>query len=412
MASPFRIGMFGAGTVGGGVYELIKKHASSSIVITKICVRSLDKPRDFKIDETECEFVTDPNAILQDTNIDCVVEGMGGTTLAKTVVLEALAQKKAVVTANKTLLAADLDEIVKAAESTSTSIAMEAAVCGGIPIIHALQSCYAGDTIRSVSGIMNGTTNYMLCKMEEGADYGAVLQEAQDLGYAEADPTADVEGHDVRAKIALLAKLAFGQTVSESHIPCKGISKLQQADIEFARSIHSNIKLVGTASCSQGGKLFVHVTPTMVPRTHMLANISGAGNAVAIDSENMGLTSYAGPGAGRFPTANSVVADILRVAFGRANPLFSKQTNNLELDQDYQAAFYIRVPVNESDGIQVTVAELAKKHEVMVKSLSNAGHSAVILTEPCQVSQIDALCQALTKEASCVGEPVYMPVLI
>jgi homoserine dehydrogenase len=139
--------------------------------------------------------VTDPDAILKDPSIDCVVEVMGGTSLAKTVVMEALAQKKAVVTANKTLLAAHLDEIVKAAGATP--MAMEAAVCGGIPIIHALQSCYAGDTIQSVSGIMNGTTNYMLCKMEEGADYGDVLKEAQDLGFAEADPTADVEGHDV-----------------------------------------------------------------------------------------------------------------------------------------------------------------------------------------------------------------------
>jgi homoserine dehydrogenase len=183
------------GTVGGGVYELLKKHASSNIIVKKICVRSLDKPRDFHVD-SDCEFVTDPDAILKDSEIDCVVEVMGGTTVARTVVMEALAQKKPVITANKALLAMHLDQIVAAAGTTP--IAMEAAVCGGIPIIHALQTCYAGDTIKSISGIMNGTTNYMLCKMETGADYSEVLKEAQDLGFAEADPTADVEGHDVR----------------------------------------------------------------------------------------------------------------------------------------------------------------------------------------------------------------------
>jgi homoserine dehydrogenase len=468
-SSPFRIGMFGGvscdeilelefrfitldashlschicimllraqGTVGGGVYELLKNHAltfphSRSIVIQKICVRSLDKPRDFNINDGDCELVTDPDSILKDDEIDCVVEVMGGTTVAKTVVMEALAQKKAVVTANKALLAAHLDEIVAAAGATL--IGMEAAVCGGIPIIHALQTCYAGDTIRSVSGIMNGTTNYMLCKMEEGAGYDDVLKEAQQLGFAEADPTADVEGHDVgcqrcwqynmntsfsllrlcrmqvRAKIAILAKLAFGQTVPESQISCKGISQLALADIDFSKSNYSTIKLVGTAACADG-KLSVRVTPVMVSNSHFLATARGAGNAVVVDSINMNLTTYGGPGAGRFPTANSIVADILRVAAGTTGPLFPKQTTNLVVDKDYESTFYIRISTTK-DVLQ-QVREAAERQKVGIESVSTVGAlSVVVVTKSCLASRIEALCEDLLQGDLCDSDPVFMPIV-
>lgn len=250
ISKTLRIGMVGGGTVGGGVYELIMgrlKNTTPKCIISKICVRDINKQRDFAIDEKQTMLTTNFDDILNDSSIDMVVELMGGTGLAKTFVLESLKKGKSVVTANKALVADCLDEIDQVVKSTGSKFAFEASVCGGIPIINTLQQCYSGDIIHEISGIMNGTTNYMLCKMETGADYDEVLKEAQDLGYAEADPTADVEGFDVRAKIAILAKLAFGQTVQVDSIPCTGISQLTSVDFEYAKLLGCTIKLIGTA---------------------------------------------------------------------------------------------------------------------------------------------------------------------
>ena len=206
---------------------------------------------------------------------------------------------------------------VEEAAADSSPLGYEAAVCGGIPIINALATAYTGDSIHRIRGICNGTTNYMLSAMEADASvsYNAVLKEAQDLGFAEADPTADVEGHDVRAKIAILAKLAFGKSIGISDIPCTGISSITATDFLFAKSMDSTIKLVGTAS-RDDDKLCVYVSPALVPANHMLANIAGCGNCVSVTSRNLGTCNYTGPGAGRYPTANSVVADIYRAAAG------------------------------------------------------------------------------------------------
>lgn len=253
-ARPLRVGLVGGGVVGGGTYEILMGRLGGSTpssnppcVVTKLCVRDATKKRDFTIDTNLTTVVTDVQSILQDNEIDLVVEVMGGTGLAKTVVEESLKSKKAVVTANKALLAEHLDELHTLAVENNTTLAYEAAVCGGIPIIQTLHSCYTGDVITEIMGICNGTTNYMLGKMEEGADYDEVLKEAQDLGFAEADPTADVEGHDVRAKICLLAKLAFGTTVKVEDVPCRGISQITSVDFEYAKLLGCTIKLVGTA---------------------------------------------------------------------------------------------------------------------------------------------------------------------
>ena len=259
IAPPLRIGLIGGGVVGGGTYEILmgrlgatsgtdtKPPMSRACVVTKLCVRDASKKRDFVIDSSLTEVVTDVQSILQDESIDMVVEVMGGTGLAKTVVEGALRAKKSVVTANKALLAEHLDELHQLAVENKTILAYEAAVCGGIPIIQTLHSCYTGDIITELMGIANGTTNYMLGKMEEGADYNEVLKEAQDLGFAEADPTADVEGHDVRAKICLLAKLAFGTTVNVEDVPCRGITQITPVDFEYAKLLGCTIKLVGVA---------------------------------------------------------------------------------------------------------------------------------------------------------------------
>jgi hypothetical protein len=217
-------------------------------------------------------------------------------------------------------------------ENPSVSFNFEAAVCGGIPIIHTLQSDFLADRVTKVMGIMNGTTNFMLCKMEdEGAEYGAALAEAQSLGYAEADPTADVEGHDVQAKIALLTKLTFGKSVPFETVPTTGISKLKKVDFEYARTLKSTIKLLGTAVRNEDGSLAVFVSPTIVPLTSPLSSAKGPGNMVLMNSENLNTSNFAGPGAGRFPTANSVLNDLIRlsqVSTPRLSLLFSLSPSN------------------------------------------------------------------------------------
>mmetsp|Transcript_21130 Transcript_21130/g.29851 ORF Transcript_21130/g.29851 Transcript_21130/m.29851 type:complete len:453 (-) Transcript_21130:138-1496(-) len=441
---PLHIGMVGGGTVGGGVYEIlmgrlggssdasgapppqVSQGLSRKCIITKVCVRDLGKPRSFHIDDTTTSMVTDVNSILDDSSIDMVVEVMGGTGLARTVVLEALKKGKSVVTANKALIAEHLDEIHSAVLETKgkAQFGYEAAVCGGIPIIQTLQTCYTGDVIHEVMGICNGTTNYMLGKMEKGEDYDAVLKEAQDLGFAEVDPTADVEGHDVRAKIAIIAKLAFGKTLQDvESIPCRGITQVSVVDFEYAKLLGCTIKLVGTAErLSQYGEhdgpLSVYVAPKMVPLSHLLASARGSGNAVAIDSANMGVCSYTGPGAGRYPTANSVVADVCRIASGICVGDPFAMSSDLEVDNDYSSPFYIRVPFQDSLGIIRKMGELAENHGVSIHSIlqtpieDRQAADFVVTTEECKLSQIEALCEDIDKQDFARSNALYMPLLI
>jgi len=442
--SPLKIGMVGAGTVGGGVYEIIMGRLGGSTskasaptpatgfqnpslrrcVISKICVRDLKKSRNFQIDESATEVVTDVKSIIEDDSIDMVVEVMGGTSLARTVVLESLKRGKSVVTANKALVAAHLDEIHETVLQSNgkVKIAFEAAVCGGIPIIQTLQGCFCGDLVNEVMGICNGTTNYMLGKMEEGADYEDVLKEAQELGYAEADPTADVEGHDVRAKIAILAKLAFGTTVSVNSIPCNGITEILPTDFEYAKLLGCTIKLVGTAVRlskfgEHDGDLSVCVAPKLVPKSHFLASTRGCGNVVAIDTANLGLTSYGGPGAGRFPTANSVVADICRVANNTASADPFPLSSSIKLDHDYASRFYIRFSFTGDVGIIGKVGKLSGTCGVSINSFlqkpikDQVFADAVITTEECKFSQVAALCKEISQENLSRVTPLVMPML-
>lgn len=363
------VGIFGGGVVGGGVYELVQKCKASNrfsvigadIEVSKICVRSLNKKRDFAV-KSSCKLVTDYNEILNDPDINCVVELMGGTTSAKDIVMTAINKGKHVVTANKALIAAYLPEIQAAlAANPSATFSYEAAVCGGIPIIHSLQADFFADNIKKVMGIMNGTTNFMLCKMEdEHANYADALKEAQSLGYAEADPTADVEGHDVQAKISLLAKLCFGKTVPWETVPTVGISKISSVDFEYATILKSTIKLVGTATRNADGTLAVYVSPVVVPLNSPLASAKGPGNMVVITSENMDISTFAGPGAGRFPTANSVMNDLIRVSQDKAVAPFPLDMPELQLNTDYTASFYVRIKCEDSLGIIGSVGKAAE----------------------------------------------------
>ena len=443
---PIRIGMIGAGTVGGGVYEIIMgrlrsqmKHQTNSsfssppskgfsnpsirpCIISKICVQDITKPRSFQIDREATSVVMDINSIVEDESIDIIVEVMGGVGIAKAAVLESLKRGKSVVSANKALVSECLDEIRHAALHSESKFAYEAAVCGGIPVIQALQTCFTGDIIHELMGICNGTTNYMLGKMEEGVDYDEALKEAQELGFAEADPTADVEGHDVRAKIAILAKLAFGTTVNVDSIPCMGITDLSSVDFEYAKLLGCTIKLIGTAERlsdfgEHDGDLSVYVAPKLVPIPHLLSTTRGAGNAVAIISANLGITSYTGPGAGRFPTANSVVSDICRVAFGGACSDPFPLTSNIEIDNDYASAFYIRITFHDELGIIRRVGELAEINGVSICSVlqnpikDRMSADFVITTEECKFSQVQQMCEDIGAQDFAHNVPIFMPML-
>lgn len=452
--------MIGAGTVGGGVYEIIMNRlgggkgtppndgaASSSSkaptpIITKICVRDASRPRNFHVNPAMTKIVTDVSSMVNDPDIDMVVEVAGGVTFAKDAVYASIRNGKSVVTANKALIAENMEELISMlgdaneneanARRGGVRFGYEASVCGGIPVIHALQSCYAGDIINEVMGICNGTTNFMLGKMEEGADYDAVLREAQELGFAEADPSADVEGYDVRAKIAILAKLAFGVSVPIDTIPCMGITNVSVVDFAYAKSMGCTIKLVGTAVRKSrfgehDGALSVYVSPKLVPDDHLLASATGCGNALVVRSANLGLASYGGPGAGRYPTANSVVADIMRVANGTCPiapfpPSASSSSSTAddgddEIDNDYESAFYVRVSFRDGLGIVRIIGELAESQGVSIHSIlqrpitDRMAADTVVTTESCKLSQVEALCELIGREEFALCTPVFMPMI-
>jgi len=424
MTTKLRIGLVGGGVVGGGVVALLQKATANgrlaalglSIEVAKICVRDLAKPRDYQ--SGSATFTTDYKDIISDPSINVVIELMGGTTTAKDVVFGAISAGKNVVTANKALIAAYLPEIQQALKANpSVKFNYEAAVCGGIPIIHTLHTDFMGDNITKVMGIMNGTTNFMLCKMEdEGAEYSTALKEAQDLGFAEADPTADVEGHDVQAKIALLAKLAFGKTVPWETVPTSGISKVTAVDFEYAKILKSTIKLVGTASLNEDGTLAVFVSSNMVPLSSPLASAKGPGNMVLINSANMGLSAFGGPGAGRFPTANSVVNDLIRIAQGRTLEPFPLDSS-LALNNDYASCFYVRIKCSDGLGIIRAIGEAAEATGVSIYAIlqnaitSRTNMDFVVTTEEVRLSQVQAFAAKIETMPFSKGAPLYMPIL-
>mmetsp|Transcript_2099 Transcript_2099/g.6401 ORF Transcript_2099/g.6401 Transcript_2099/m.6401 type:complete len:416 (-) Transcript_2099:314-1561(-) len=414
MAGLKRVGIVGGGVVGGGVYEILRSKFASVCSVKAVAVRSLGKARDWTCGP-ETKLTESWREVVEDPEIEVVVEVCGGTTVARECVMKALELGKPVVTANKALLAEYCDEIAAAAKV----LGFEAAVCGGIPIIATLQQHLAGDEIESVSGIMNGTTNFMLSKMEaEGADYGDVLKEAQALGYAEADPTADVEGHDVRAKIALLAKLAFGATVPVESIPTEGISKIQSVDFEYAKLLGGTVRLLGTASF-QEGRLAVYVAPHVVPAKHAAGFASAVGptNVVAVKSTQLGTLSLSGAGAGRYPTARSIVADVVRVCNGLATSPFPPASAAPPLSSDYKAKFYVRVTAKDRLGIVKTIGELAEQHGVSINAiLQNPivdpdNMAFVVTTDLVAFSSVNAFAADVAAADFAVAKPVILNML-
>ena len=316
----FKVGLLGLGTVGAGTVQILQtpdqRHPLlTELEIHKVGVRSLSKARDVSLPSHI--LTTDLASIVNDPEIDIIVEVMGGIEPARELILTAIANGKHVVTANKALIAKHSDEIFSAAEKYGVYVLLEAAVGGGIPVIEPLKQSLCANRIQSVMGIINGTTNYILTRMvNEGAEFADVLADAQRLGYAEADPTADVDGGDAADKISILAALAFGGRVDRSQVSCEGIREVGRSEIVYAEKLGFVIKLLGIAerSNSAPNTLAIRVHPTLLPKSHPLANVNDVYNAILVEGDPVGQVMFFGRGAGAGPTASAVTADLLNIA--------------------------------------------------------------------------------------------------
>jgi homoserine dehydrogenase len=387
----FKIGLLGLGTVGTGTAEILLDPAGRhplvrEIVIQRVGVRSLDKPRAVQFPPGTIE--TDLEAIATDPEIDIVVELLGGLEPARSLILTAIAHGKHVVTANKAVIARYGPEIYAAANEAGVYVLLEAAVGGGIPIIKPLKQSLGANRIQSIVGIVNGTTNYILTQMTAaGADFNDVLAEAQQLGYAEADPTADVDGLDAADKIAILASLAFGGRVKREDVYCEGIRQVSAADISYADKLGFAIKLLAIAKGSEGDEsdtLQLRVHPTLVPKAHPLASINGVYNAILVEGDPLGQVMFYGPGAGAGPTASAVVADIMNIvgilkSSGKTqalDPLLSCSHQHycqVVPMQDIAARFYARFLCQDRSGVIGHLGTCFGDQEVSLESVVQIG---------------------------------------
>ena len=417
MGAKIGVGLLGLGTVGGGVASILlnpqERHPLvKDLNLVRVAVRDLQRSRPVEL--PDAMLTTDPAAVVNDPAVDVLVEVIGGIEPARTLILQAIAAGKSVVTANKAVIARHGTEIAAAAKAAGVYVLIEAAVGGGIPIIEPLKQSLGANRIDRVSGIINGTTNYILTRMaEEGAAYDAVLADAQRLGYAEADPAADVDGLDAADKIAILSTLAFGGPIDRSAIPTTGISALQGRDVDYARQLGYGVKLLAVAE--RLGKeghdplpLSLKVQPTLVPKDHPLAGVNGVNNAILVEGEPIGRVMFYGPGAGAGPTASAVVADILNIAgirqasssAGSVDPLLAADScRSCVLDESgaIRQRHYVRFNTLDAPGVIGKVGGCFGEYGVSIQSIvqfnaSEAGAEIVVITHEVTERQVsDAL---------------------
>ncbi|NTU70534.1 MAG: homoserine dehydrogenase [Coriobacteriia bacterium] len=375
-----RVGLIGLGTVGSGVIEILKRHradftrrAGVDIELARFADRETSRFAELGLDPAAC--TTDAFALIDDPSLDVVIELIGGTGVARDVVLTALGSGKSVVTANKALMASSGEEVMEAAEKNGVDIAFEASVGGGIPIIGPLKHSLTGNEITAVMGIVNGTTNYMLTRMAENdLDYATALAEAQAKGFAEADPTADVDGHDAAAKIAILASIAFNSRVVIGQVPVEGIRSLAPEDIAYAREMGYAIKLLAVARRMDDG-IDVRVHPTMIRDSHPLASVNGVYNAIYVVGDAVGETMFFGEGAGSLPAASAVVGDLVEVArriqAGCAPIVGCTCTEELPVRDmaHLSTEYYVRLNVADKSGVLAAVATVFGQHDVSIGSV-------------------------------------------
>lgn len=392
----FKVGLLGLGTVGTGTAQILlnpegRQPLLQEIEIHRVGVRSLDKPREVKLSPEL--MTTDLEAIVTDPEVDIVVEVMGGLEPARSLILKAIAQNKHVVTANKAVIARYGAEIFAAAEEAGVYVLLEAAVGGGIPVIQPLKQSLGVNRIESVIGIVNGTTNYILTRMQtEGGEFADILADAQKLGYAEADPTADVDGLDAADKIAILASLAFAGRIKLQDVYCEGIRQVSAADITYAQKLGFVIKLlafakrekIAVSATPDAEMLQVRVHPTLLPQTHPLASINGVYNAILVEGEPIGQVMFFGPGAGSGPTASAVVSDILNIAAvlktaeetHRLHPLLScahQHYCSLAPISELITRFYARFLTKDCPGVIGSLGTCFGKHNVSLESIVQIG---------------------------------------
>lgn len=382
---PIHIGLLGIGTVGGGTYTVLKRNreeiarrAGREIIVTMIADKDLEKAR--ALADSNVIVTGDAHEITTNPDIDIVVELIGGQTIAKDLILEALAHGKHVVTANKALLANHGTEIFAAARAKGVIIAFEAAVAGGIPIIKALREGLTANRITWIAGIINGTSNFILSEMrDKGLSFEAVLAQAQKLGYAEADPTYDIEGIDAAHKITLMSAIAFGIPVQFSKVYTEGITKLTGEDIRYAEQLGYRIKLLGiTKRVEKGIELRVH--PTLIPLRRLIANVEGVMNAIVVKGDAVGATLYYGAGAGAEPTASSVIADLVDVTrLHTADPMHRVPPLSFQPDllsdtpvilmEEVETSYYLRIQVIDKPGVMAEITRIVADNHISISAL-------------------------------------------
>jgi len=420
--------MIGLGTVGGGVVRILNEHRKNflrdqGVDIELVKVASLDVEEAQKLGVGDI-FTTDGFDIVNDPEIDIVIEVVGGTGIARKFVFAALEAGKRVVTANKAVMAQDFYELLELSGSKGVELAFETSVGGGIPIIGALRNSLIGNRIESVLGIVNGTTNYMLTQMaEHGSDYDTVLKEAQKLGYAEADPTADVEGHDAAAKIAILTTLAFNTEVVLDQVPTEGITQITPLDIANAKDMGYVIKLLAISHRTPEG-IDMRVHPTLLPCSHALASVNGVFNAIFVVGDSVGETMFYGEGAGAGAAASAIVGDLIevsqRIAYDITRPYIRFGTEQLPLKpmDDVVMSYYLRLPVPDRVGVVAQTATAFADKGVSIERMmqypaaDGSGNAELIfVTHPTREGDLKAVVAEIEKLGMLADEAVLIRML-
>lgn len=423
MAHPYRIAIAGLGTVGAGVVKLLQAHGDliarrAGRKIEIVAVSARDKGRKRDVDLGAYEWVDDP-VKLADLSVDAVVELIGGADgAARTLVERALMGRRAVVTANKALLAVHGAELAGLSEQHETPLLFEAAVAGGIPAIKSMREGFGGNRIDAVYGILNGTCNYILTTMREtGRPFADVLGEAQALGYAEADPSFDIDGVDASHKLCILSALAFGVQPSLADIAVKGIRGVTAEDIAGAAELGYRIKLLGIARRGANGRIAQSVEPCMVPVGSPMAAVDGVYNAVFVEGDFVGTGLSVGRGAGAGPTASAVVADIIDLARGHGNvPVFGMKMHDLAPASwaqagDVHAGYYMRLVVKDEPGVLAAVAAIMRDHDISIESVLQRGRdpgkpvAIVMVSHPASRAQVDTALAGVAALPAAVDAP-------
>ncbi|WP_050466505.1 homoserine dehydrogenase [Herbaspirillum chlorophenolicum] len=422
-----KVGLLGIGTVGSGTFNVLKRNqeeiagrAGRGIEITMVA--DLNTERATELTNGEVKVVNDANLVVNAPDIDIVIELIGGYGIAKDLVLKAIANGKHVVTANKALIATHGNEIFKAAQEKGVMVAFEAAVAGGIPIIKALREGLTANRIQWIAGIINGTTNFILSEMrDKGLDFDVVLKEAQRLGYAEADPTFDIEGVDAAHKLTIMASIAFGIPVQFGKAHVEGITKLQASDITYAEQLGYRIKLLGiTRQTEKGIELRVH--PTLIPAQRLIANVEGAMNAVVVRGDAVGETLYYGKGAGAEPTASAVIADLVditrlatadpehRVPYLAFQPGAMADTPVLPM-AEVTTSYYLRMRVADKPGVLADVTRILADSSISIDAMlqkepaeGEQQTDIIMLTHQTQEKNIEAAIAKIEALETIVGK--------